>query len=185
MKTIKWILIGTLFGIVFAGCYTRIVHTPVMDEAGTYYHPTKNCSDCHSSADYYYYHFPYYYDRWGAGRYWRSYYSDPWWYHDYWWWDGEDNEGLPVGAPHYYDQRERPSNVPTLVPSAGEVKTKEGEAPAVPGGSTGSEVKEKPKTESSGSQYYVPRVRPDQPKEEPKEEPKDVKKEEKKAKEKQ
>jgi hypothetical protein len=181
MKAIKWILIGALFSIVFAGCYTKLVHPPVTDESGTYYHPRKNCSDCHSSADYYYYHFPYYYDRWGGSRYWNSYYTSPWWYHDYWWWDGDEGEGLPGGPTKYWNERERPGTVPKLVPSAGGTATKDGQAPSVPGGS-GSEVKEKPKTDNSGSEYYQPRTRPEKPKEEPK---KDVDKEEKKAKEKQ
>lgn len=181
MKAVKWILIGTLFAIVFAGCYTKLVHAPVTDETGAYYQPRKHCSDCHSSADYYYYHFPYYYDRWGGGRYWNSYYSTPWWYHDYWWWDGDDGEGLPTGPTKYWNERERPGTVPRLVPPAGEVKTKDDQVPSVPGGSGGGEVKDKPKTDDSGSEYYQPRTRPEKPKEEPKE----VKKEEKKAKEKQ
>jgi hypothetical protein len=181
MEAIKWILIGAFLAIGFAGCYTKLVHPPVTDETGTYYHPRKQCSDCHSSADYYYYHFPYYYDRWGGGRYWRSYYSDPWWYHDYWWWDDNGGEGLPTGTPRYWDERERPGTVPKLVPPAGATKTKDGQVPAVPGGSSGGEVKEKPKADDSGSEYYKPRERPDNPKEEPKE----VNKEEKKAKEKQ
>ena len=181
MKAVKWILIGTLLAIGFAGCYTKLVHPPVTDDSGTYYHPRKHCNDCHSSADYYYYHFPYYYDRWGGGRYWNSYYTRPWWYHDYWWWDGDDGgEGLPVGETRYYDPRERPGTVPRLAPPASGTATKEDQVPSVPGGSSG-EIKEKPKTDDSGSEYYRPRTRPEKPKEEPKE----VKKEEKKAKEKQ
>jgi hypothetical protein len=181
MKTIRWVLIGALFAILFAGCYTKLVHPPVTDESGAYYHPRKDCSDCHSSADYYYYHFPYYfYDRWGGGRYWGSYYTNPWWYHDYWWWNGEgEGEGLPSGPTHYWDERNRPTEVPKLVPPAEGTKIKGDETPAVPGGQ-GSEVKEKPKTDNSGGQYYQPRTRPEQPKEEPKEQ----KKEEKKAEEK-
>jgi hypothetical protein len=179
MKAMTWILIGAVFAIVFAGCYTKLVHPPVTDQSGVYYHPRKDCSDCHSSADYYYYHFPYHsYYGWG-GRYWRSYYWDPWWYHDYWWWD-DDGESLPTGATRYWDQRDRPGDVPRLVPPAGGTKTKDDQSPSLPDGTQGSEVKEKPKSESPGSQYYQPRTRPEPPKQEPKE----PKKEEKKAEEK-
>jgi hypothetical protein len=178
MKAIKWILIGALFTIVFAGCYTKFVHPPVTDDTGTY-HPRKHCSDCHSSADYYYYHYPYYYNSFYGYPHWRSYYCDPWWYHDYWWWD-DDGESLPAGATRYWDQRDRPGTVPKLAPPAGGTKTKDEKTPALPGGSNGAELKEKPKSEGSESQYHQPRTRPEKPKEEPKEQ----KKEEKKAKEK-
>jgi hypothetical protein len=175
MKAIKWVLIGALFALIFAGCYTKLVHQPVTDDSGTYYHPRKNCSDCHSSADYYYYHFPYnsYYG-WGVGqRYWRSYYWDPWWYHDYWWWDDE-GEGTVTAPTRYWEERDRPEAVPKLVPPAGATGIKGDQAPAAPGGS---EIKEKQKSDTSGSRYYQPRTRPEKPKEQPSE----PKKEEKKA----
>ena len=175
MKAIKWVLIGTLLAVAFAGCYTRLVHPPVTDESGTYYHPRKNCSDCHSSADYYYYHFPYgsYYGR--GGRYWNSYYRDPWWYHDYWNWDNQ-GEGLPTGETHYWDQRVRPESVPKLPASAGETNNAGERTPSVPGATQGSETKESPKSGDSGSRYSEPRKRPEPPKQEPKEKQKEEKK---------
>jgi hypothetical protein len=177
MKTLKWILVSAGFAILFAGCYTTLVHPPIVDESGAYYHPRRDCSDCHSSADFYYYHFPYYsYYGGRGGGYWRSYYSNPWWYHNYWDW-GDEGEGLPTGATHYYDQRVRPESVPKIVPTPGGTKSKGEQAPSVPGSTQGSEVKEKSKTDQSGSQYYEPRKRPEPPKQEPKEQ----KQEEKKA----
>jgi hypothetical protein len=181
MKAIRWVLIGALFALLLAGCYTKLVHPPVTDDSGTYYHPRKDCSDCHSSADYYYYHFPYQsYYGWGRGRYWQSYYWDPWWYHNYWWWDDDDEGGLPTGTTRYYDERERPDNVPRLVPPAEATKSTDDQAPKLPEGGSSGEVKEKPKSEDSGSRYFEPRARPESP-QKPKQEPKEQKKEEKKA----
>ena len=41
MKAMKWVLIAAMFAIVFEGCYTKLVHRPVADSAGTYYQPRK------------------------------------------------------------------------------------------------------------------------------------------------
>jgi hypothetical protein len=171
MKALRWFLIGTLLAVAFAGCYTRLVHPPVTDESGTYYHPRKNCSDCHSSADYYYYHFPYgsYYG-WG-GRYWSSYYWDPWWYHDYWNWEGDGSE--PAGTTRYWDNRGRSGDVPMLVPPASGTKTKDSQAPPAANGSQVGESKDKNQNDS-GSRYYErdrqgrePEKKPPEPKKEP------------------
>jgi hypothetical protein len=170
MKAIRWLLIGTLLAVAFAGCYTKLVHPPVTDMSGTYYHPRKNCSDCHSSADYYYYHFPYgsYYG-WG-GRYWSSYYWDPWWYHDYWNWEDDGSE--PAGTTRYWDNRGRSGDVPILVPPASGTKTKDSQAPPANGGQVG-ESKNKSQ-DDSGSRYFdrnrqgrEPEKKPPEPKKEP------------------
>jgi hypothetical protein len=165
MKALAWVLVGALFAVVFAGCYTKLVHAPVMDDSGTYYHPRAHCSDCHNSADYYYYHFPYY-SHYGYGSYrsWRGYYWDPWWYHDYWWWDSDEG-GEPAGTTRYWNDRGRSDDVPKLAPPAAGTKAKDPKIPPTSdGGQSGDQGKKK---DDSGSRYNERRGGSRQPEKKP------------------
>jgi hypothetical protein len=175
MRVLKWIALGAVFALVFAGCYTKITHPAVSGTAGVY-HPRKHCSDCHSSADYYYYHYPYYYNWYYGYPYWRSYYCNPWWYDDYWWWEGDEGGGESIAPSRYWNARRGTSGVPELTPALPESKTKDSQATPA---KKDSDIKEK-KKEGSESQYYN---RPTQ-RGQPEKKPKEVEKEEKKAKEK-
>jgi hypothetical protein len=181
MKHMKWVLMAVLFGLAFAGCYTMIAH-PAIQSGDTTYQPRQQCSDCHSSADYYYYHYPYYYDSYWGHSYWRSYYMDPWWWHDYWYWEdsGEEGQGLPEGTPRYWDQRNRPAPTPKLVPGSGTEKSKEEQAPPASGSDTKVKEDTKKSQDTSGKQYWErPPKRPEKPPE-----PEQPKKEQEKEKEK-
>jgi hypothetical protein len=116
-----------------------------------------------------------------GGRYWRSYYWDPWWYQDYWWWDDEGGE--PAATTRYWNDRGRSGDVPTLVPPAADIKTKDSQAPPASDGGQVGDTKPK-KKDDSGSRYYdgrrdarEPVKKPPEPKKEPNEteQKKDVK----------
>jgi hypothetical protein len=69
------------------------------------------CSDCHSSADYYYWHYPYQYNWYSNNRHWSGYYYNPWWWDDYWYWHddgGSDTNRAPSG--HLWQPRVPPSS---------------------------------------------------------------------------
>ncbi len=117
MKT--WLLLLLGLGIVAAGCYTVVVH-PQTSGMETSESP-RHCSDCHNSADYYYWHFPYLDTWYWRYSYWRSYYCRPWWWDDYWWWD--DSQAPKWEAPRYYEDRRSPQE-PGLPGGAIRVKPK-------------------------------------------------------------
>jgi hypothetical protein len=135
---------------------------------------TRHCSDCHGSADYYYWHYPYNMNWQWNSRSWRGYYYDPWWWNDYWYWRDDDGEPIDRDPPRYFGERRRPSDTPGLVP--GETKAREGEgAPSTPGGTDIRRDKDSPKQEGNATpQYQERRERP-----EPEEKPKPKKKKEK------
>ncbi len=117
MKRICLVFLLVGMGILLAGCYTVLVH-PQTSEMTRSDSP-RHCSDCHNSADYYYWHFPYLDTWYWRYPYWRSYYCRPWWWDDYWWWD--DSETPRWESPRYYEERNRPVH-PGL--PGGEMKTK-------------------------------------------------------------
>jgi len=114
-----WLALVSL-GIMLAGCYTVIVHPKT---SGMTTESPRHCSDCHNSADYYYWHFPYLDTWYWRYPYWRSYYCRPWWWDDYWWWD--DSETPKWESPHYYEKRNRPAQPGLPGGAIGTKKTKE------------------------------------------------------------
>ncbi len=114
-KRILLISLVILFSL--AGCYTVLVH-PRTAYRETSEFP-RHCSDCHSSADYYWWHYPYgWYWRY---PYWRSYYCEPWWWDDYWYWR-DDGTSTQRPTKRLWEPRRRPSSgEPQVVPG----KTKE------------------------------------------------------------
>lgn len=181
MKALIWIATALLFAVAFAGCYTMLAHPRVeaTEDYGDYEQGRRHCSDCHGSADYYYWHYPNYFNWYWNYRSWRSYYYDPWWWRDYWYCCDDDYEGAPVekGERHLWQPVERPTDTPGLAPGPEIPKIKD----------DGSTVKDQPAagTQQSVSQQkdkaarhlWRPVKRPSEPK---KPEPKEQKAEEKK-----
>jgi hypothetical protein len=134
MRTLLWLLAAALFGLAFAGCYTMLAH-PVTDVTSGSGDTVRQCSDCHSSADYYYWHYPYY-NTWSwRSPSWHSYYYEPWWWNNYWYWDDGDGGGTPREERDLWQPRTPPA----------------GETPALPG-TAGEKVKETPRSPGTGSQ---------------------------------
>jgi hypothetical protein len=179
MRTSVLILILLLLCGLLAGCYTMLVH-PRSQGTDDWHTTRRHCSDCHNSADYYYWHFPYYNNWYYGQRSWRSYYYDRWWWNDYWYWYDDDGEPVKTEPPHYYDERIRPKPAgPGLAPGEPQVPSKQ-EVPATPGGSTiGNQPAQNQQQGTPDPQYYQPRERP-KPKE-PEKTPKEPKKKEEKA----
>lgn len=121
-RAVFLVLILLVFGLLAAGCYTVLVHPKV--EATGEEASTRTCSDCHASADYYYWHFPYSYGWYSRSPWWNRYYHDPWWWDNYWYW--KDGGKGSVGRP------ERPLWQP-LAPSESKPTISPGVTPSVPG----------------------------------------------------
>jgi hypothetical protein len=142
-----------MFGLLVAGCYTVLVH-PTVETTGDNQTP-RTCADCHSSADYYYWHFPYQYNWYSRYPSWNRYYHDPWWYDNYWYWkdDGSGGTGAPQG--HLWQPRVAPGSEPTIAPGTSGT-------PANPNKSSdqgsGSGDKKEPAKEKQ--QLFQPRVPP-------------------------
>jgi hypothetical protein len=183
VKTAIFILAGTLFCVFLAGCYTMLQH-PGTSAAVTEGYTRRHCSDCHGSADYYYWHYPHYFN-WNWNRsYYRSYYYDPWWWNDYWYCCDDDGGtgGTPVekGERHLFQPVQRPTEGTDGTPKIIGSDTK----PSQPSGSdAGSIGQDKPsqqvttKKEKSGRHLWRPVERP---KKETKPKPKKEKAEENK-----
>lgn len=177
MRTSVIILILLLLCGLFAGCYTMLVH-PRTEGTDDWHQTRRHCSDCHGSADYYYWHGPYYNNWYWGQRSWRSYYYDPWWWNDYWYWYDDDGEPVKTEPPHYYDEQVRPKpEGPGLAPGD-PTATQQDVKPSTPGGTTiGNEPVEKQQPAKTDPQYYKPQPRP-KPQEKPKQ-PEKKKKQEK------
>ncbi|MGQ9602941.1 MAG: hypothetical protein ACUVUU_01880 [bacterium] len=153
MKKILWILLGVFSAVLIAGCYTVIVHPRVEDTDGSSYR-TRYCSDCHASADFYYWHWPYY-DRWyWSYPHWRSYYCYPWWWNDYWYWKG-DTSGPTWQEPRYFEERMRPAT-PVLPGGSRDVGEEKKTQKTSPPGQSGADEKQK----SQRPRYFDERKRP-------------------------
>ena len=87
------LIVLAAFGLLLAGCYTVLVH-PTVETTGENTSP-RMCSDCHSSPDYYYWHFPSQYNWYSRNPSWGRYYHDPWWYDNYWYWKDDGGHGTP------------------------------------------------------------------------------------------
>lgn len=148
-------------GLLVAGCYTVLVH-PQVETTGEEPFP-RMCSDCHSSADYYYWHFPYQSGWYSGYPSYRHYYYDPWWWNDYWWWDDdEDHHGGGERAPegHLWQPRVPPGGAgsePAIAPGTSG-NTADKNKSSGQGGQTGQ--KEKSKSEEH---LWQPRVPPQNP----------------------
>jgi hypothetical protein len=176
MRTSALILILLLLCGLFAGCYTMLVH-PRAQGTDDWHTTRRHCSDCHGSADYYYWHFPYYNTWYRGHRSWRSYYYDPWWWNDYWYWYDDNGEPIDRQPTRYFGDRTRPvPSSPGLVPGEKQVQQKD-EKPASPGGSTiGNQPSQPPEQDKPDSQYYKKRERPTKQETQPKERKADEKK---------
>ena len=86
-----WAVLLGLGGLLVAGCYTVLVHPQVQTTGED--NSVKMCSDCHSSADYYYWHYPYQYNWYSTNPHWSRYYYNPWWWDNYWYWHDDDHDG--------------------------------------------------------------------------------------------
>jgi hypothetical protein len=119
MRSIFLLLALATFGLLGAGCYTVLVH-PMVESTGDS-ETQRTCSDCHASADYYYWHFPHQYDWYSRHSSWSRYYYDPWWWDNYWYWRDDHGRGGGSGAPqgHLWQPRVAPTAEPTLAPSTG------------------------------------------------------------------
>ena len=174
MRIASWLLAILCFSLLFAGCYTILVH-PTVDTTSGYHQTARHCSDCHASADFYYWHYPYYYNSYGRRSYWRSYYYDPWWWDDYWYWRDDDEGGSGLEQRHLWQPRTPPERTPAVVPETSPQYRPE-VGPDVP--STGTPSKQE---QPAKKRLFQPRKPPPKKEAEPKEkEP--PKQEEKKAK---
>jgi hypothetical protein len=173
MKTAIFILVGTLFCVLLAGCYTMLQH-PATSATMTEGYSRRHCSDCHGSADYYYWHYPYAFNWSWDSRYYRSYYYDPWWWNDYWYCCDDDNGGggTPVerGERHLFQQIERPTGGTEGTPKIIESEIKGSGTPGSDAGSVGGDKpaeQVQPKKETTGRHLWRPVERPkkqDEPK---------------------
>ena len=155
MRIVVWVLAILLLGVLFAGCYTLLVH-PNTDADVGYHHSARTCSDCHASSDYYYWHNPYYYNWYWRYPYWRSYYYDPWWWDDYWYYD-DDSDAADRPNKDLWQPRIPPGSTPDLAPG-----TKTKNVPATPGGTRSNddtEVREE-QPEQPERQLWKPRTPP-------------------------
>ncbi len=154
-KAALWMILLCAFGLFFAGCYTVLVH-PQVETTGEDNSP-RMCSDCHSSSDYYYWHFPYQYNWYSRNPYWNHYYQDPWWYDNYWYWDEDHGGSEPSKAPqrHLWQPRVPPGSEPTLAPGTSGNATDDGKSSGQ--GSGQSDTQNKQQTEKH---LWQPRVPP-------------------------
>jgi len=153
-------------GLLVAGCYTVLVH-PQVETTGEDNSP-RMCSDCHSSADYYYWHFPYQYGWYSGYPSYRHYYYDPWWWDNYWYWDdnnGHDGDHHDGGerAPegHLWQPRVPPGSAesgPVIAPGTSS-NTKDTNKSSGQGNQPGGE---KEKSQNEGHMWQ-PRVPPQNP----------------------
>jgi hypothetical protein len=153
-KSLFLLLALAAFGLLAAGCYTVLVHPTVQTTDGDNYRRT--CSDCHSSADYYYWHFPYQYNWYSRYPSWSHYYHDPWWWDNYWYWKddrGDDSPRLPERS--LWQPRVAPGSQPAIAPGTGGAARDDGKASDKDSGSSGSSGENKQKQE-----LWQPRVPP-------------------------
>jgi hypothetical protein len=171
MKTAVWFLIAALFSLFIAGCYTMLSH-PRTEATPEPTQPRRHCSDCHGSADYYYWHYPNYFNWYWDYPSWRSYYYDPWWWYDYWYW--YDDGGVPVqkGERHLWQRVERPKEEAEFVPGMPDTKSKTERAPTADTPEIGGDKEKTTRTQESSRHLWRPVRRPPKPKEESDTEPK-------------
>lgn len=155
LRAVLWTVLVGLSGLLIAGCYTVLVH-PQVEMAGEDNSP-RMCSDCHSSADYYYWHYPYQYNWYGNSRHWNGYYNNPWWYDNYWYWH-DDGKGETNRAPagHLWQPRVPPTSgsQPVIAPGTGGNTRDTGQSSG-----QGNDQGGKQKDDSSGH-LFQPRVPP-------------------------
>jgi hypothetical protein len=170
MRVLIWILIGLALCVFLAGCYTKLVH-PTIDTAEYGDRTTRHCSDCHGSADYYYWHYPYYFNWYWGQSHWRSYYYDPWWWYDYWYCCDDDYERFPVerGERHLWEPVQRPDESPRLAPGSGSTGRADDRTPPTGTGGKQKDSEIGKKKEGSERTLWRPVRRPTTP------EPKDDK----------
>lgn len=103
--------------LLAAGCYTVLVH-PQVETTGDD-QASRTCADCHSSSDYYYWHFPYQYNWYSHYPSWNRYYHDPWWWDNYWYWkDGDGGESPRAPQGHLWQPRTAPQTQPSIAPGS-------------------------------------------------------------------
>ena len=156
LRAVLWTALVGLSGLLIAGCYTVLVH-PQVEMTGEDNSP-RTCSDCHSSADYYYWHYPYQYNWYGMSPHWNRYYNNPWWYDNYWYWRDDGKGETPQAPPaHLWQPRVPPSSgsQPVSNPGTG------GNGSGNPSGQSGDQGG-KQKDNSSGH-LFQPRVPPSNP----------------------
>lgn len=150
-----------MFGLLAAGCYTVLVHPQV--QATGEATPTKTCSDCHASADYYYWHFPYQYGWYSSSPWWGHYYRDPWWWNDYWYWHDDDHghggASIETGERHNWQPTTRPPTTPAIAPGSSSSASDYGKSS---GGSEGGSDNKPPqvKQEEPKRHFWQPYTRP-------------------------
>ena len=158
LRAVLWTVLVGLSGLLIAGCYTVLVH-PQVEMAGEDNSP-RMCSDCHSSADYYYWHYPYQYNWYGNSRHWNGYYNNPWWYDNYWYWH-DDGKGETNRAPagHLWQPRVPPTSgsQPVIAPGTSGNTRDTGQSSG-----QGNDQGGKQKDDSSGH-LFQPRVPPSNP----------------------
>jgi hypothetical protein len=174
-RTALWaVLIGAI-GLFVAGCYTVLVHPQVEDTTAD--NSTQMCSDCHSSADYNYWHFPYQNSWYSHSRYWNSYYYDPWWYDDYWYWHGGDRGdrggGGGTAGPErkLWQPRTPPGGEPSIAPGTSGNAGSGNKSSESGSGSSGGEKNKtdekktlwQPRTPPGGSEGKQPEKPPEKP----------------------
>jgi hypothetical protein len=187
LRTVMWSVLVGAIGLFVAGCYTVLVHPEVDNTAAD--NSTRMCSDCHSSADYYYWHSPYENSWYSHSRYWNSYYYDPWWYDDYWYWHGGDRGdrgGGGTAGPErkLWQPRVPPSGQPNIAPGASGNSGNENKSSESGSGSSGGQENQsqdkktlwQPRTPPGGSEGK----QPEKPAEKPPEKPPDQKTEDQK-----
>lgn len=152
-KSIFLLLALAMFGLLAAGCYTVLVH-PAVETTGQDESP-RTCSDCHSSADYYYWHFPYQYNWYSRYPSWSHYYHDPWWWDNYWYWKDDGREPSRGPERQLWQPRVPPGAQPTLTPGASGDGKDDSKASDKDSGSSGSSGETKQKQE-----LWQPRVPP-------------------------
>ncbi|MFH1219855.1 MAG: hypothetical protein V1694_05325 [Candidatus Eisenbacteria bacterium] len=149
------LIVLAAFGLLLAGCYTVLVH-PTVETTGEDTSP-RMCSDCHSSPDYYYWHFPYQYNWYSRNPSWGRYYHDPWWYDNYWYWKDDGGHGTPRAPQgHLWQPRVTPSgSQPNLTPGASGSAGGDSKSSGQGGGQSGDQ-----KEESKDKHLFQPRVPP-------------------------
>jgi hypothetical protein len=158
-KGALWALMLGLVGLLAAGCYTVLVHPEVQMTGED--NSAKMCSDCHSSADYYYWHYPYQYNWYSRNPHWSNYYNNPWWWDNYWYWDDHDHGGggetprAPGG--HLWQPRNPPATggEPVIAPGTSG-NTKDSGKSSGQGGDQGGSDSDK----SDKGHLFQPRVPP-------------------------
>jgi hypothetical protein len=158
MKITRFIVMAAFLSLLVAGCYTVLQHPRTEMTAEDSF--PRHCSECHGSADYYYWHYPYHYGwYWGYSN-WRSYYYDPWWWDDYWYWRYDDEgEHVEKGQRHLWQPR-TPPTTPGLAPGTSQDVKEKSKAPA-----QDTEQAEKKQDTKEKRRLWQPRKPPEKPKE--------------------